>query len=88
MLMCKYTTDALTFSLYPPLQALPQNHSPKNSGECARFAYPGNRLRADIFSIHLLTACTFGPIKNAHVFVEKRQVCLCLQSTLCDIVRL
>lgn len=27
--VCGETTDALTFSHYPPLQAIPQNYSPK-----------------------------------------------------------
>lgn len=29
VLVSEYSTDALTFSLCPPLRALPQNHIPK-----------------------------------------------------------
>lgn len=53
---------------------------PKNSHECACCVYLGNRLEADIFSIHLLTACTFGPIEIAHLFVRGKKVSLSLSA--------
>lgn len=87
IILCGKTTNAHTFSYCLPLQAFPQKPQSRNPYECAYCVFcvsPGNRLRADIFSIHLLTACTFGRQKCPFVLVNNGRS-VCLQPTLCDI---